>query len=278
MRKRIHSPGSLVIFSVLVSLATAGALHAATELANINGAVITLENFNQRYKDNLKFFQFKAPAKKDVLDDLVKRELGIQEARKMGLEKDPEVIDRMNTVLYQALLDKRLSKDFEAIHVSDDEAKSFYSKNPELRSSHIFVAVRPDAKPEEVGKALERMKGYEKELKSGKMSFAEVAQRYSDGPAAPMGGDIDFQGRDKLDPVYYETALKLKAGGVSGIIRSPFGFHIIKLTGVRSWDETDQAQVKRLVFEQRRAQIFERFMTELRKQAKVRVNSDLLKD
>src|SRR5262245_59671809 len=118
-------------------LAAYGAAEAATELAKINATTISLEDFNKKYRENLKFFQFKAPTKKGVLDDMIKRELGIQEARKMGLDKDPEVVDRMNTVLYHALLDKKLSKEFEAIHVSDDEAKDYYARNPELRTSHV---------------------------------------------------------------------------------------------------------------------------------------------
>jgi parvulin-like peptidyl-prolyl isomerase len=253
---------------------------AATELARINNAVITVEDFNKKYRENLKFFQFKAPTKKGVLDDLIKRELGIQEAKKLGLDRDPEVVDRMNTVLYHALLDKKLSKDFETIHVTDDEARAFYSKNPEIRTSHIFVAVRPDATPAQQKAALDKIKRIQdEELKGGKMSFAEVAQRFSEGVAAPMGGDIDYQTRDKLDPVYYETAVKLGSPGkVSGIVRSQFGYHIIKLTALKPWDDVDKAQVKRMLFDERRAQIFEKYMTQLRAQAKVTIKNELLKE
>ena len=110
------------------------------------------------------------------------------------------------------------------------------------------------------------------------MSFAEIAQRFSEGPAAPMGGDIDYQTRDKLDPSYYETAVALQPGRVSNIIRTQYGFHIIKLTAVRPWEEVDKGQVKRMLFDERRAQIFEKYMTQLRTQAKVTVHNDLLKD
>ena len=255
-------------------------IEAATELARVNGAVISLEDFNKKYRENLKFFQFKAPTRKSVLDDLIKRELGIQEAKKEGLDKDPEVIDRMNTVLYHALLDKNLSKDFEKIHISDEEAKTFYGKNPEVRTSHIFVAVRPDAPAEEAKKAYEKIKKIQDEdLKGGTASFAEVAQNKSEGIAAPMGGDIDYQTRDKLDPTYYETATKLKTPGkVSGIIRSQFGYHIIRLTAIKPWEDADKAQVKRMLFDERRSQIFENYMARLKQQAKVAIKSDLLKD
>ena len=262
---------------LLAGLMTTYAVHAATELAKVNSVDISLEDFNKKYKENLKFFQFKAPSRKSVLDDLIKRELGIQEAKKENLDKDPEVIERMNTVLYHALLDKKLSKDFDQIQISDAEAKDFYAKNPEIRTSHIFVGVRPDASKEDEKKAFVQIQEHQAKLKSG-MSFAEVAQRFSEGVAAPMGGDIDFQGKDKLDPTYYAEARKLKVGGVSGIIRSQFGFHIIKLTGVKPWEEVDKAQVKRVVYDERRAQIFETYMTQLRKQARVVVHPELLKD
>jgi peptidyl-prolyl cis-trans isomerase C/peptidyl-prolyl cis-trans isomerase D len=265
---------------ILCSFGAIRAVQAATELARINSTVITLEDFNKKYHENLKFFQFRAPTKEGVLDDLVKRELGIQEAKREGLDKDPEIIDRMNTVLYHALLDKKLSKEFEAIHVTDDEAKSFYAKNPEIRTSHIFVAVRPDAKPAEVEAARARiMKIYNEQLKPGKMSFSEVAQRFSEGVAAPMGGDIDYQTKDKLDPGYYKAAMALSVGQYTHEpVRSQFGWHIIKLTAKRQWDDVDKAQVKRLVFDERRNEIFEHYMAQLRTKYKVAVNKELLKE
>ncbi|OFZ83048.1 MAG: hypothetical protein A3K03_01070 [Bdellovibrionales bacterium RIFOXYD1_FULL_44_7] len=279
--KRILVIGSIVTISVLAAVT---GISAATELAKVNGTIITLEDFNKKYRENLKFFQFKAPTKQGVLDDLIKRELGIQEAKKLGLDKDPMIIDRMNTVLYHALLDNKLSKDFESIHITDEEAQNFYSKNPEIRTSHIFVAVRPEATADQTKKALEKIKKiYNEHIKTidkdGKMSFAEVAQRFSEGVAAPMGGDIDYQTRDKLDPAYYEAALKLKTPGkISNIVRSQFGYHIIKLTAVRPWEETDKAQVKRLVFDEQRSQIFEKYMTKLKQQAKINVKNELLKE
>jgi parvulin-like peptidyl-prolyl isomerase len=276
------SPVKPVLFGVVLSLVLAISTNryaAATELARVNQTVITAEEFEKKYQENLKFFQLKAPTKKGVLDDLIKRELGLQEAKKLGLDKDPDVVDRMNTVLYHALLEKKLNKDFDQISVSDSEAKSFYSKNPEIRTSHIFVALRAGATAEEEKKALARITDIrDQHLKPGKMSFAEIAQRFSDGVAAPVGGDLDYNTKEKLDPLYYEAAVKLKTpGAVSGIVRSNFGYHIIKLTGVRPWDETDQAQIKRLVYDEKRSDVFERYMASLRKQSKIVINAGALK-
>ena len=254
-------------------------IEAATEVARINGAVISLQDFEKRYKEHLKFFQFTAPTRKAVLDEIIKKEIGVQEAKKMGLDHDPEVIDRMNTVLYQSYLDKKLSREFENIQVTDDEAKSFYSKNPEIRTSHIFIAVRPDAKEDAIKQASAQIKEIQsKYLASGKMSFAEVAQKHSEGTAAAMGGDIDWQTRDHLDPAYYNAAVQLSVGEVSPIIKTQFGFHIIKLTGKKPWDEVDRPMIKRMVFDQRRQALYDHLMSQLRAQSRVVVHSELLKD
>lgn len=269
----------LIVSAVFTSLLAVTALEAATELARINNRVISLEEFNKRYQENLKFFQHRAPTKAAVLDDVIKRELGIQEAKRQGVDKDPEVIDRMNTVLFNALLEKQLGKEVEKIFVSDDEARSFYDKNPEVRTSHIFIGVAPGATKAQEKEALERIQSIQKDyLRPGKMSFAEVAQRHSEGVAAAMGGDIDYQGKDKLDPAYYEAALRLKTPGqVSGVVRSQFGYHLIKLTAVRPWGDVDKAAIKRLVFEEKRAQLFDAYMKKLRSQAKVAIRSELLR-
>ncbi|MCC7442230.1 MAG: peptidylprolyl isomerase [Bdellovibrionales bacterium] len=269
---------ALVVIAVLAAL-PAVAL-AATELARVNTKVITLEDFNLKYKENLKFFHFNKPSKENVLDDLIKRELGVQEAKRIGLDKDPEVQERMETVLYHALLEKSLGKDFEKINVADDEARRYYQKNPEVRTSHIFVSVPANADKKASDAAFSKIKKIQDQnLRGEKMSFAEAAQRFSEGPSAPMGGDIDFKTRDQLDPAYYEAAVKLgRPGQVSGIVRSQFGFHIIKLTALRSWDDTDKSKIKRLVFEERRQELFDKYMGDLRKKYAVSIKGNLLKE
>src|SRR6185312_14314498 len=88
----------------LLSYASA---QAATEVARVNGKVITSEELDQKYQQSLQIYQPKTPTKKGLLDDLIKRELGIQEAKRMGLDKDPEVVEAMNTVLFNALIAKK---------------------------------------------------------------------------------------------------------------------------------------------------------------------------
>lgn len=270
-----------VLFALAIPTALAvTAAFAATEVARVNGKAISAEYFTRKYNESLQYFQHRRPSKKDVMDDLVKRELAIQEARKLKLDKDPDVIDRMETVLYHALVEKKLSSQFEKIHVTDKEAKDFYEKNPEIRTSHIFVALAQNASAKDIKEAEARLKEIrDKHLRSGKMGFAEAAQRFSEGMYAPMGGDLDYKTKDQLDPAYYQAAVALKRpGAMTDIVRSSAGLHLIKLTAIRPWVETDQPKVKRLVFEERRQEIFDRYMTSLKSGAKIQVNQAFLKD
>jgi len=253
--------------------------YAAAVLARINTEIITVESFDKQYKDNLKFFQYRRPSKQEVLNDLISRKLAVQEARKLGLDKNKFVIDRIETVLYHALLEKELNRDFEKIFIKDKEARNFYKRNPEIRTSHIFFQVSGDASKKDVKDAYEKIKRVRRDyVKPGKLSFAEISQRYSEGVAAPMGGDIDYQTRDKLDPAYYAAAIKLKIGKVSDIVRTRFGFHIVKLTGRRTWKDVDRPKIKRLAFEYERQKIYKGYMKKLRSKAKISINKKYLKN
>lgn len=268
------------LFSIIAIFAGVGAKvsHAETELARVNKSVISLEEFKRAYQDNLGFFQLKQGSKNELLQAMISREVGVQEAKRLGLDRDPEFVKRMNTLLYHFLTEKKLSKSFEAIQVTDGEAKDYYSRNPEIRTSNIYVALAPTANAQQQKDAMERMKKISEQLSDQKMSFAEVAQRFSEGPAAPVGGDIDFQTRERLNPIYYQAALRLGVGKTSGIIRCPDGLYLIKVTAIRPFEEQDKAQVKKAVFEEKRAKIFEQYIADLKSKAQIVTHTDLIKN
>lgn len=248
------------------------AAHSAV-VATINGRTITDQELESRFQENVKFFRLKPPTKKEVLEEMIKRELGIQEARRLKLHQDPNVVERMNSVLYQALIEKKLQKEIQKITINNKQVRGYYSKNPEIRTSHIFVPVNPAGGKKAEKEAYTQIKMIrDKHLKKKNASFADVAQRFSEDRSAPMGGDIDYQTKDQLDPNYYQTAVALQTPGrVSKIVRSAFGFHIIKLTAVRKWKDTDKGKFRRLAFEERRQKIIANYLNSLRRKAKVAV-------
>lgn len=265
--------------------AIAGALlilnpaHASTEAARVNDKIITLEEVNAKLGEISRGSPQNAPSRKQILDELINREAAVQEARKLRLDQDPLVMERINNVLFVSLIEKKLGADFDRITLSDAEAKGWYEKNPELRTSHIFIALPPDASAEDESKANSRLKEIQAEIKSGKASFAEAAQKYSEDPSASVGGDLDYRFKDRLDPVFFKAAQRLgKAGDSTGPVRTAFGIHLIRLTGKRSWLEVDRTRVKRMMLDEKRQELVTRFLNDLRQKAKVSTNEKVLKN
>lgn len=251
---------------------------ANTEAARVNNTVISVEALNQHY-NNLAQQGFPNLTKRKALDDLIKKEVAVSEARKLKLDQDSKVQERVNNVLYMSLLENKLGKSMEQINPKETELKSWYERNPEVRTSHIFVAAPAGISKDEEQAALTKLNNALKEIRSGKTSFAESAQRNSEDSSAALGGDLDYRGRDRLDPAYYQAAIKIgKVGEVTGPIRTPFGFHLIRLTAKRSWIEADRARVQRLFIDEKRQEIASRYLNELQQKARVSINNAVVKD
>lgn len=250
---------------------------ASIEAAKVNDKVITLDQLASKVVEIEKSGAAFSPNSKEVLDEMIKREVAIQEAKKLKLDQDPNVIDRINNVLYFALLEKKLGGDFEKLSLSDAEAKNWYEKNPEIRTSHIFIALVPNASPEDEKNVSTKLNSILADIKSGKTSFAEAAQKNSEDPSSAMGGDLDYRMKNRLDPAFYRAALKLgKIGDISGIVRTPFGMHLIRLTGKHTWSEMDRQSVKRVIFEEKRQDLVNNYLNGLRQKAKISINSKAL--
>ena len=115
------------------------------------------------------------------------------------------------------------------------EHLSYFSFAEERRASHILIQVAAPANPEDDEKAKERIEEIEKELKGG-ADFATLAREYSeDSASAEKGGDLEFLTYYEMVPSFSEAVFSLEeAGDVSEIIKTPFGYHLIKLTGIKA--------------------------------------------
>lgn len=71
-----------------------------------------------------------------------------------------------------------------------------------------------------------------KRIRAG-ANFATLAREYSTCPSKSKGGDLDWFGPGQMVPAFEEAVKKLSYGSVSGVVRTQFGFHIIKKTGTR---------------------------------------------
>jgi peptidyl-prolyl cis-trans isomerase C/peptidyl-prolyl cis-trans isomerase D len=253
------------------------AQHSKSVVAVVGSKTITLDEFNKKYNEVRSQTQ-NPPSKEQFLDDLVRYELGLQEAEKRKLQNDPAVQELMQQQLYKALLEKDLGEKVQKISVSEKEMQEFYKNNPEIRTSHILIEVKPGATAAQREAAKKRAQEIYGEVKSSKRPFEELVKLYSDDPLSKQtGGDVGWQSRMTLVPSYYNTILKMKVGQVSGLVETPFGFHIIKVTGRRSYENANKRQIRAAVFDQKRKELFDQYFNRLEKSVKIQKNTSLIK-
>jgi len=252
-------------------------------VATVGGKSITLDEFNRRYEDVRKKAA-NPPTKKIFLDDLIRYEMGVQEAEKRNMAKDPIIAERIRQQLYAGLIEKDLKDKLDNIVVSEDEMKSYYASNPEVRTSHILIEIKPSANEAERAAARKRTEEINAEVKKSKRPFEELVKLYTDDLATKnTGGDVGYQARLSLVPgfslatSYYESAIRLKNGEISGVVETPFGFHIIKKTGQHTFAEANKRLIRGAVFEKKKMTLFNEYFDKMRKSYKISVNNDAVK-
>ena len=90
------------------------------------------------------------------------------------------------------------------------------------------IVAYPPLSENDVFAVKEKLLELRKRIMDGE-SFETLAVLYSEGPSASNGGDIGFSAKGELDPAYAKAAFALKKGGISKIVESEFGYHIIQL-------------------------------------------------
>lgn len=125
------------------------------------------------------------------------------------------------------------------INITEQEIDSFLesqqedqNRNTEYRVAHILIALPEAASPEQVQEARARAEKVLQELESG-ADFSQLAATWSDGQQALKGGDLDWRKASELPTLFSEVVLTMQPGTLSELIRSPSGFHILKLTEIR---------------------------------------------
>lgn len=102
----------------------------------------------------------------------------------------------------------------------------------QIRASHILLMYQGSMRSmssrskEEAWETIHTIKD---EIAQG-ADFGQMARQYSDCPSGEDGGDLGFFGRGAMVPEFEEAAFALEAGEVSGVIETPFGFHLIQRT------------------------------------------------
>jgi peptidyl-prolyl cis-trans isomerase SurA len=211
---------------------------------------------------------------RQVLERMITELLQAQFARDTGLRVDDALLDRTilriaqqnkfaSVAAFRAKLEQEgtLFKDFREeirnemisarlrerevdnkLVISENEVDNYLSnqasqegKGEELQLSHILVVVPEQASADKIQTYRNRAEQALAKLRAG-APFSQVAAGYSDAQDALKGGELGWRPADRLPPIFAEALEKMKPGEVSEVLRSPNGFHIIKLLDRRSKD------------------------------------------
>lgn len=272
MRNFLCSLAAICIFTLTTSVALADDV-----VAVVGNKQITSKELNDKYEDVVKQ-TINPPSKEVFLEDLIRYEMGVQEAYKKNLQDDPIVKERIRQEIYKGLIERELGKAISQIKVNEKEMQAYYKKNPEIRTSHILIEFRPDATDDQKKAAYKRAQEIFEEVKKSKRPFEELVGLYTDDVLSKRtGGDVGWQSGLTLVPPYYDAALKMKVGEVKGLIETQYGYHIIKVTGRRGYNDANKRQIRAAVFDEKRKDIFDAYFARLKKQYPVKVNKDKIK-
>jgi peptidyl-prolyl cis-trans isomerase C len=269
-------------------------------VASVGSGQITVDQFKAKLAALPPMVQARyAPLerRKEFLDNMVRTEVLVAEARSRGLEKDPEVRATMDRVLAQRLTKLELD-DFDKKNApSEEELKNYYETHKSefvrpdrIRVSHVFFGSKAaggarDRLKAEAEKSLADVKS--KEAGPKKSAFGALARSRSEDEATKsLEGDLGFHTREELAGLwgqpFADAAFSLKStNDIAGVVATDRGFHLVKLTGRQPGFETSLDSAKsriqsRLLMEKRRA-FSEKLLADLKKKYNVTIHEDALK-
>ena len=222
-----------------------------------------------------------AMLERDVMDELIGRELLLQEGSKhipIDIEKKvQEQVDQAKSQaggeeqLTKALAESGITQDefrkqvrdsvivrgaidsvvAKETKVTPEEIKAFYDKNPDqfkqsetVRASHILIRCAPDASDDIKKAKRTQIDSVRTMAKSGE-KFADLARKFSEDPGSGQnGGDLGFFGRGQMVPEFDAAAFSLKTNEISDVITTQFGYHILVVTDRKPAQTVPFDQVK----------------------------------
>ncbi|MFY9316836.1 MAG: peptidylprolyl isomerase [Burkholderiales bacterium] len=172
---------------------------------------------------------------------------------RQALEKDGVAFARFREEVRQQIQMQRLREREvdDRIEVSDAEIDQYLadqktggSTRGEYNIAHVLVRLPEQASPEQIEAARAKAEKARADAVAG-VDFAKVAAGYSDAPDALQGGAMGWRAEDRLPELFAGAVRGLKAGEVSGVLRSPGGFHVVKLLERRGSEDGAPVQQTR---------------------------------
>jgi peptidyl-prolyl cis-trans isomerase D len=146
--------------------------------------------------------------------------------------------------------------------VNADEVRAYYDQNTarftsaeERQASHILIKSDSTQPPDKRATAKAQAEKLLVDARKSPEQFAALAKQYSqDEGSAKEGGDLGFFGRQAMVKPFEDTVYAMKAGEISNVVETDFGYHIIKLTGTKGGEKQPFDTVKSTIESELRLQ------------------------
>jgi len=182
-------------------------------------------------------------------------------------------------LVVQKLLEQQVGEQIGDI--SDEDALNYYNEKNEkfiqdeqIRVHHILLKVTETADPEKVKTVESKARGILERIIKGE-DFETLARQYSEDPSALKGGDIGFFSRGDMIKNFEDAAFALKIKEVSDLVRTPLGFHIIRLDERKGSQkipfEDLKVEIKLQLKQERSKKFFEEYVEELKSKADLKI-------
>ena len=217
-------PKNILYRQILEQLITE---HIQLQLAKRSSVIIDDESVNKviqniARENKLSLSEFKNILERDGVEyaefrQNIKNEMTIRQLKKRRVENRIVVTEQeIDTELVNQNNNKALSEEF--------------------KLSHILIATPESARPEQIQAARLKAEQVRAQLNIG-ADFAETAAANSNGQNALNGGDLGWREAAQLPSLFVDQVIKLEAGQITELIRSPSGFHIVKVEQRRNKDK-----------------------------------------
>ncbi|MFZ4479142.1 MAG: foldase protein PrsA [Rhodoferax sp.] len=251
--------------ATVVVLGTSVQFASAQNLAIVNGKAVPTSRLDTLAQQIARSGRPVTPEMQNQLkDEVIAREIFIQEAQKQGLDTTDDFRVQME-LARQTLLIRELFGNYQKANpVSDQEVQAEYDKfvaansGKEYRARHILVETEDQAKAIIV------------QLKKGG-KFEDIAKKSSKDPgSAAKGGDLDWANAGNYVAEFSEALSKLAKGKMTETpVKTQFGYHIIRVDDIRDAQLPKFDDVKAQVAQQLTQQKMSKYQEELRAKAKV---------
>lgn len=258
------SSKKLLVLTMLSALTCHSAYAEEKSAALVNGISIPQSRVDLTVKAELAQGQADSPElRKNIRENLIKRELMAQEAGKLRLDKSPEVLQEMDMAKQSVLINAYLVDYMKKNPISEDLLKQEYEArkaklgDKEFNARHILVETEDEAKAiiVQLGK---------------KTKFEKLVAKSKDAGSAAQGGSLGWAVPSNFVPAFSEALQSLKKGEYTkSPVQTQFGWHVILLEDERALKVPAFEEVKPQLQQRLQQQAIQKAITDLQATAKI---------